>query len=189
MQIYSLSIPALSASLMTENDQNWLIVHETNPKITPDYHKELLKNQLIQLGVERLAGVVVQTNNETLAKTVGQLSLEMSIGELWWAGAERRFGKLHTRRCKADTKINDKLLVLTGWEQIDNGDMHACAVWLNADVPIKVGRTDYPTANVVFDVGRDQKLWQMWALLCRDDKKPVNPVIVGGELAKEVLQK
>lgn len=190
VEIYSLSVQGLSANLVAKQDGHWLIVHETSPKLTTDYHKELLKTQLTKFGVKTLAGVVVQTNNRNLAKVVGQLSLEMPIKELWWAGAGERFGTLHARRCGAGVQMDGDFMAMTGWGQIENDDMHACAVWLTVDMPMKLDKVDYPTTNVVFDVGQNEHLWRLWALMCRDDNKPINPAIIGehrNEAVQEVL--
>lgn len=176
--------------LIKQDKQAWLILNANSPKI-PNYDKlaDELRMALGKQGVRALTGIVVQTPDETLAKTAGQLSLEMAVQELWWAGNTRQFGKLHARPCVANAKIGTMMTAMTGWRQIADDTMHACALWLNADTPMTVQgetATKYPTANMVINASNDEKLWQVWQLLCRDDKKPVNPVLMGdknGQLA------
>lgn len=185
------NIGAVGQVVVQKGDESWLMLRANSPKLhNYDHYARQIKAGLDTLGVGRLTGIVVQTPDETLAKVAGQLSLEMSVQEFWWAGGTKSYGKLVARPCVADVKIGAVMTAMTGWRQIGDNKMHACAVWVNTDVPLTLLGDDeqnYPTTNVVVNAGNDDKLWQVWEMLCRDDKKPVNPVLVGdknGQLTK-----
>lgn len=175
---------AVGQVLIEKGDERWLLMRANSPRLQSyDKYANEIKTKLDALGVGKLTGIVVQTHDDTLGKVAGQLSLVMPVREFWWAGGAKAYGKLTARPCVADVQIGSVMTAMTGWQQIDNRDLHACAVWVQGDLPLVLTGDEvakYPTSNVVVNAGQDEKLWQVWALLCRDDKKPVNPVVIGG---------
>ncbi|MDO4427707.1 MAG: ComEC/Rec2 family competence protein [Moraxella sp.] len=181
--------------LFSKGDRHWLFLDRRSKKETGDegYATELAQ-QLVHHGVTYVAGVLILGDDETLAKTAGRLSLAMPVGRLVWSGAAgQRYGRLTAARCGADQSVTQtEAVILTGYGEIDDVAMHRCSVGIWADVPLVLSGfaadtpdegviaqpkdskavLTLPRTAVVIDGAQDNRLWQVYALLCQSKGLP-----------------
>ncbi len=175
--------PAVTQMVLVHNQTAWLILSAQPTRGYVAFNTEeaatLLMTELKKQGIRRLEGVIVQTPDESLAKLAGQLSLSMPIKTLWYAGDSRRFGKLQAQSCQAKKQWQSadgqlSISALTGWQEIENDKMHTCSLSIQAPLPIQWQKAnemiEHPHTNLIVDGATEVKIWQVWQLLCQQDK-------------------
>ncbi len=187
--------PNLSQVLVRQGDDVWLMLswqkfgYQKPDGVTI---ATKLSDKLNKLGVNHLTAIVVQTPDETLAKTAGQISLTIPTYQLWWAGASStntpRFGNLTAQACKADKQhaFGDGMITaLTGYQELADSAMHHCSLMIDSINPVvidgdvvdidgkdkTISPTEFENTRLIIDGGGDGKIWQVYELLCQD--KPI----------------
>lgn len=201
MTILAADNPTLSQTLLTQGNNAWLIVgirpskKPIDPKKLGDELVESLKKQ----GIGHLTGVIVQNENDVLAKAIGYASLSLPIDGFWHPKAGVRYGNATFERCAAglgllmdgtatkdaDTKDNKATLqILTGWQQIGEREMHVCTVFVQSHQNLKiidskgVVLADNPKTAVVIDSAESDKLWGVYQLLCKPERTAIADVFL-----------
>lgn len=161
----------VSAILMTHEQGSWLILAGGGRQIKEEKLGQTLSVKIRQK-TPALMGVIIQDDNESLAKAVGRLSLELPVYELWWAGREMRFGKLTAQRCmagKTDDFFGGRLEILTGWDFAKN--MNTCTVFVRHEWSSQIITANhsqsFDNTAIVIDNSQEEKLWAVYRLLCQ----------------------
>lgn len=175
--------PAITQVVLVHNKTAWLMLSAQPTRGYVTFNTEeaatLLMTELKKQGIRRLEGVIVQTPDEKLAKLAGQMSLSMPIKTLWYAGDSQRFGKLQAQSCQAKKQWQSadgqlSIGALTGWQEIENDKMHTCSLSIQAPLPIQWQKAnelvEYSYTNLILDGATENKVWQVWQLLCQQDK-------------------
>lgn len=189
MTVLTTDNPALSQTLLTQGNNAWLILgiqpskKPLDPKKLGDELVGLLKKQ----GIDNLTGVIVQNDNDTLAKAVGYASLSLPI-KGFWHPTQAHYGNATFERCRAGLELSIEgtavkteqslatLQIITGWQEIGEREMHVCTVFVQSSQKLKmidskgVELTDNPTTAVVIDSSESDKLWGVYQLLCRPEQ-------------------
>lgn len=161
----------VSAVLVKDDDSAWLMINSRQNRMNQNVLADELILALHKKGVRSLTGVIVQTPDEGLARTVGLMTQSMNIGQYWQAGQiDSRQGNLIPSDCTAGRIWQNDTLsieVMTGWSTLPNDTVHDCS--------IKVLHTEglFGDSGLVktlmVDAHRHDRLWRLWQMLCRQD--------------------
>lgn len=182
-------------SILVQNEQSaWLVLSNTPNKSRPVLDEKLANEVLDGLqkqGIKRLSGIIIQNDNQALARMAGRISLEMPVHRLLWAGGDLTVGRLTAQTCQADTSIdlpNGTLQILTGWQEISDKSMHTCNVAVLAKSPMRVA--DGEEMSVLINAS-DDKIWQVYHLMCANQGQGaiVPTAVVGQALSDEMMTK
>lgn len=176
----------INQTLVYDNKNTWLIMSFHKPEYMLDYQKAFDELYIVlkQHNIDKLSGIIIQNNAQNLGKMAGLVSLSMPVYELWYAGVPQRFGKINAQQCIMDkTWASDgfEIQAMTGFK-IDNRDMNTCQLIIKSHIQSKIIQTDkeplmFDKAVVMINTKSNQKLWQVWQLLCLDDKPLVDVVL------------
>ncbi|MFB6347975.1 ComEC/Rec2 family competence protein [Moraxella sp. ZJ142] len=171
----------------------WLILSDMGVKRLRANHADVLIDQLHRQGVGRqgLDGIIVQSPSPIFMPLVGQLANELSVHRYWQAGRHESLANIRHEPCDAGKSWQAEGLqirALTGWRQIDDGEMQHCELEIVSDhLPKFSWQTDDGTDNpnddltkisdksdksgtqLIISSSRQPKLWQLWAMLCQED--------------------
>lgn len=193
LRLLATDTPHLSQTVLTKDNDTWLIlgIQPSKHKIDPQKTSNELIQSLKKQGIHQLTGVIIQNDDETLAKAIGYVSLSLPINALWQPTGDGRYGNLIAHQCKAgmrlsidgaplqdvqDTTAMTTLEVITGWPTITEREMRVCTVFIQSEktLQIKAAKTDtvidYPRTAVVIDSSETDRLWGVYQLLCESNK-------------------
>ncbi len=170
--------PSLHATLIQVGEDNYLILSFQESRRVPEMMavSEALALQLQKARVTQLTAIVVQNDHSLPLQVAGQLSLSLPTHQLY-APSSVKVGKLQARPCGARQALplTDKALnaqFVTGW-QVGEETMRACSLMLAGAKPLTVQTNDkqtydYPNTALIIDGASDERLWQLYRLLCQD---------------------
>lgn len=165
-------------TLIFDDDNAWLVLSYHNKKpLNYERAFDELFALLKQHNIGKLSGIVIQNDADNLGLMSGLISLEMPVNVLWSAGTPKRFGTTTAQKCtmgKLWKSDGFELAAMTGFD-INDSDMHTCQLVLTTHKPAIININDRQTAfeagRIVINTKSDDKLWQVWQLLCPSDDK------------------
>lgn len=195
---------AVQQTLIVKDEVYWLIISsDGKAHINDEKFADELLITLKRFGLTRLNGVVLQHDNEKLAYAIGRISLQMPVDEFWFAGESKRFGNVTARACIMDKTWQEhglSIRALTGWQTLNNPQMHTCQIWVGVDggvMPIYSDKTTFyessakklpadTSRGVLIEADSDDKVWALWQLLC--STAPDVEAIVGRNVSKAKME-
>lgn len=193
LRLLATDTPHLSQMVLTKGNDTWLIlgIQPSKRKIDPQKISNELIQSLKKQGIHQVTGVIIQNDDETLAKAIGYASLSLPINGLWQPTGGGRYGSLVAHQCKAgmrlgidgvplqdiqDTKAMTILETMTGWPTMTEREMRVCTVFIQSEHALQIKTTktdtviDYPKTAVVIDSSETDRLWGVYQLLCESNK-------------------
>lgn len=178
------SAPNISQTLISFYGQNtpqhWLVLADIGGKKLSEAQTDLLIAALHRQGVRRLNGVIVQTPSGAFVPLVVQLREQMGVDLYWQAGKLNTDDKVIAQPCQADQhyqKDGLSIRALTGWQQIDDERVWACALEFSSDAAVMMNAqssaddADLPNVSkpnrLIIAQSDSALLWQLWAMLCK----------------------
>lgn len=178
-QLVMINLPSsqpIYQTLMTSDTGTWLILSKKPTASLSKFNHQRAADELYialkQHNINRLTGIIVQTADDELATLAGATSLAMPVYELWYAGDSERFGTITAKKCTQGRQWRSddwQIVAMTGFDGIFDPKMHTCQLMINSQ---KSGVIHHSTpiyfdkAQFVIHAPSDDKLWQVWALLC-----------------------
>lgn len=176
--------------LLSHQDHAWLILSSTTKGYLIDDVKlaDKLQDELGQLGIKQLSGILIQNNNQALLRVAGRISLEMPTSRLLWAGKSQQIGNLIANHCQAGQTIDLqglRLDIATGW-QFGDDNLTVCNAQVAVDTPIWVDGEQ--TTSILINASFDETIWQLYAMMCHGQQHPKPTILMGQtQLSDELL--